>query len=107
MNGANAYLQTTTPPIDWLKNFLAEKFGVCLGYKITDFILPMGDFYLKNISPLNANHVWIAHHMGNVHAATGNKEEAIKYHKHCLDLGLNFPDICVLEKTNSQNYLNA
>lgn len=107
INGAKAYMQTDVPPIDWLKDFLAEKFGVCLKNNLKEFIIPIGDFYLKNISPIHANHVWIAHHLGNTYEAIENREEALKHHKLCLDLGLSFPEICTVEKTNSQKYINA
>lgn len=103
----NSYMLTETPPIEWIENFLTDKFSVCVEHNVDSYIIPIGTAYLEIIKTTNLNHIWMAHNMANVYAAFEQDEEALEYHKKCLAFCLEFPGECEEERIGSQAFINA
>jgi len=104
---ANSYMLKENPPIDWIENYLTDKFGVCVDHDVDSYIIPIGAAYLEMIKTTNLNHVWMAHNMANVYAAFDQEEQALEYHKKCLAFCLEFPGECEEERIGSQAFINA
>lgn len=104
---ANSYMLKETPPIEWIENYLTDKFSVCVEHDVDSYIIPIGAAYLGIIKTTNLNHIWMAHNMANVYAAFEQEEEALEYHKKCLAFCQEFPGECEEERIGSQAFVNA
>ncbi len=103
----NCYTQSDNPPIDWIENYLTDKFNICVEHDVDNYIIPIGAAYLDLIRTTNENHIWMAHNMANVYAHLQQNEEALEYHRKCLVFGQQCEHECEEEIRGSQAFIDA
>jgi hypothetical protein len=102
----NCYTLSDTPPIDWIENYLTDKFDICVEHDIDSYIIPIGAAYIQIIKTVNPNHIWMAHNMANVYASLQQSDQALEYHRKCLEFCMEFPNQCEEERIGSQEFIN-
>lgn len=103
----HCYMKSETPPIDWIENYLMDKFSFVMENDIDLYIIPIGSMYLDVIKTTNLNHIWMSHNMANAYDAFDMPTEALIHHQKCIAYGLEFPDESEEEITSSKNYINT
>ncbi len=103
---ARCYMNWANPPIDWVGQFLFNHFRICLELELYQHAILFGKEYFEFIKNISDNHVWLAHNLANCYTAIERQDEALKYHRYCIELGeavfLKSPEVI-----NSKEFVNT
>lgn len=103
---ATCYMKRTNPPIDWVIDYIINNFLACLELKLHEHAISLGKAYLEFIKTITDQHIWLTHNLANSYLALDKKEEALHYHRMCIELGDEIYLECV-EVNDSKEFVNA
>lgn len=103
---ANCYMKRNNPPIDWVAEYIVEHFLACLDLELHEQTIILGKAYLQFVKEIKDQHVWLTHNLANSYLALGKKEEALQYHRMCIEMGDEIYLECI-EVNDSKEFLNA
>lgn len=103
---AKCYMNRNNPPIDWVDEFLLKNIVACIELNLHEHAILLGKAYLGFIKNIKDNHIWLTHNLANSYQALDQKEEALHYHRICIEFGNDLSLECV-EVNDSQEFINT
>jgi hypothetical protein len=100
------FLNMERPDSNWIEENLLYNFSLALDLDSKDYITSFGKMYLKISQTPRTDHVWLTHNLADFYSREGKREEALQYHRMCLDYALLFdeyPD----ETNKSREYVDS
>lgn len=83
----NCYMDMKNPPINWVDDYLLRHFKTCLELELFEQAILLGKAYLEFIKTTKENHIFISHNLGLICSAIGKPDEALHYHRICIEFG--------------------
>lgn len=106
LNCANCYMKRSHPPIDWIDEYLLKNFLACIELQLHEHAILLGKAYIEFIKKIKDEHIWLTHNLANSYFALDKKEEALQYHRMCIELGDDISLECI-EVNDSQKFVNT
>lgn len=103
---AKCYMNRENPPVDWVDEFLLKNITDSIELQLHEHTILLGEAYLGFIKQIKDEHIWLTHNLANSYQALGKKEEALHYHRICIELG-NDLSLESAEVNDSQEFINT